>query len=406
MKRWILLLTGLFTLLYAVAATAQEMPPMRSKAVAGTWPRLTIGGRGIVTFNYDYKNKLEDEEDGEKIDFADTSLFFQIDEELYSKVHGGFIIGFKFPDKDVELEDWEPVFFSQVNAFLDAERWGVTLGRTRLHNKMITFPTIRDDDQLTYTWILNGMVNNDASELHQFGSQLIGDAYFRDSALRFSAYTGNMFVTDEAGDEVLNEFDLNAFGFDAVYDIPIGLRYEQYLRTVGLTYFTQKVDTEEEDWMHSIILGSVVNLNKNPLYHWDARAQLIYNNGADRESVESIQDRALSEYVSAAAAVRYLHQPYQIPFMQAALTVAYKDFSDVDAAKMSIIPSFVYRLGNNFDLLAQYEYEKNFDKLEDVTGIEDEHTVWVGLAFNYNVMFNDYIGERRELVNVLHDYIP
>ncbi len=408
----VILLTAAGLVLSSGSQFAQEMPPMRSKGIAESLPRLTIGGRGIVTFDYDITNEVDggDNKD-EKIDFADTSLMFQIDEELYSKVYGGFLVGFKLPDKDVDVDELEPVFFSQVNAFLDAERWGLRIGRSRLHNTMITFPTIRDDDQLAYVYVQNAHADTNISEFQQYGDELKADVYFMDSKLRFSAFIDHMLISENTGDssesiKIKNDFKLNAGGGALVYDLPLPLRYNRYLRTLGLSYFTQKIDDGKDDWINSFILGSVINLTRYPIHFWDLRLQGIYSDGDGTESVASPIEAARSTYYSAVGSLRYLYQPAQIPRMQLALTTGWKDYKDVDASRLSIIPSFVYRLGNNFDFLAQYEYEKNFDELETATGAEDSHTFWIGLAMNFDLVFNDYIGGRSEILNVLHGYIP
>lgn len=408
----VFLLTSVGLILSFGITAAQDTPPMRSKGVAETFPRFTIGGRGISTFKYDYLN--EDgggSDDDNSIDFADTSLLFMVDEELYSKLHGGFLVGFKLPDKDVDVDELEPVFFSQVNAFLDGERWGFRIGRSRLHNKLITFPTIRDDDQLEYVYIQNANADSDISEFQQYGDELKADLYFMDSKLRFSAFADHMFITEDNGDssdsiKIKNDFKLNAGGAALVYDLPPPLRYNRYLRTLGLSYFAQKIDDSDDDWINSFILGSVVNLTRYPIHFWDLRLQGIYSDGDGTESVASPREAARSSYYSAVGSLRYLHQPLQIPRMQLALTAGWKDYIDVDASRFSIIPSFVYRLGNNFDFLAQYEYEKYFDDMQAATGAQNKHTFWIGLSMNFEVVFNDYIGERTEILNVLHGYIP
>ena len=104
--------------------------------------------------------------------------------------------------------------------------------------------------------------------------------------------------------------------------------------------------------------------------------------------------------------MRYLRSPNQKPHLQAACTFGYQRFSDVEASRYSIVPSFVYRLPNHVDLLAQFEYEDYRQGLEEAIGFRDQATMWIGLAYDFEMRLNDSFGDRADVLNMEHRHIP
>ncbi|MGD8571855.1 MAG: hypothetical protein PVH98_05300, partial [Gammaproteobacteria bacterium] len=81
---------------------------------------------------------------------------------------------------------------------------------------------------------------------------------------------------------------------------------------------------------------------------------------------------------------------------------AYKDYSDFDnATQWSIAPSAMYRIGQGIDLLAQVKYTDYDSGLVDGS----DTSLYLGIAFSLEAMFNDNIGERDSILNLEHSYI-
>jgi hypothetical protein len=270
---------------------------------------------------------------------------------------------------------------------------------------MIMFPTLHDDDQLDYTYVRNAFSSSRATEHSQFGNVVRGDFFLIRERLRVSAFGANLFETDRSG-EVENTFTLNSGGVQLNYELPAGVEREKPLRRLGATLFNQKVEDESRTWMHAVIGGGVIDLNMDPVNHWDLRFQGIYNFGTDIESVNNLEDQALSSYVSLVSSVRYLRSIDRYPRIQAALTLGYQNYWDTQASRFSILPGVVYRLDNGVDLLAQFEYERYRDELEDATGFRDQATVWIGLSYAFEMKFNDYLDNRASIFDLEHRYLP
>jgi hypothetical protein len=374
--------------------------PMATPASA---PRLILAGRGISTYDV-IRIREPGEEDitSSRVDFADASLLFQFDTRRESGARGGFLLGLQFPDPDVELGT---VYFHEIGVFLDAGRWSVRIGRSALPNTMITFPTLRDDDLIDYAYVRNAFSSGRATELSQFGNVMRGDFYFEDRRLRVSACGSNLPITDRSG-VVENAFELNAGSVQVQYELPESARSETALRKIGATLFSQKVATEDQEWIHALIGGALFDINTNPIDHFDLRLQGIFNFGTDLASVDGIDDRALSSYESFVGSMRYLRSPGHSPRLQAAFTFGYQQYADVEASRYSLIPSFVYRLQNQVDLLAQYKYEAYRKGLEDAIGYRDRATIWLGLGYDFEARFNDRAGARDEVLGFGHEYLP
>ena len=61
----------------------------------------------------------------------------------------------------------------------------------------------------------------------------------------------------------------------------------------------------------------------------------------------------------------------------------------------------LYRLGQGVDLLMQLSYTDYVDGL----GGGNDAVVQIGMAFGFDAMFNDTIGERDSILNLEHGYI-
>lgn len=408
MRDRIMLVTGLmimflgFSAFLSGALCEEEhvMPPLR---MTDTAPRLILAGRGIATYDV-IRIREAGEEDitSSRVDFADASLLLELDAKSESGTRGGFLLGLQFPDPDVDLGT---VFFHEINVFLDAASWSARIGRSRLANSIVDFPTLRDDDILDYAYVRSAFSASRATQHSQFGNVVRGDVHLKDRRLRISAFGSNLAITDRAG-VVENAFELNSGGVQVYYEPLVRAGDERTLREIGAGLFSQKIETETQEWMHALLGGAVIDLNTDPIDHWELRLQGILNFGTDLVSLDAIEDRALSQYGSFVASVRYLRSAERTPRLQAAFTVGYQEYLDAEASRLTLVPSFVYRLPNRVDLLVQFEYEDYRRGLEDALGFRDQTTVWLGLAYDFEMRFNDYSGGRDDAIDKGHEYLP
>ncbi len=384
-----------------VAALAAPAPAR--DVGADVVPRITIGGRLISTLEATWlSGEGREDEDAYEVSIADSSILARFDRRLFDKSVGGAVVGLVFPDPDSDLPG--SVFYHHVFAFLWDRGYRVEIGRTKLRSFLVEFPTLRDDDLLTFTEVRNGLSNADAEEFHQFGNHLALDLFRPGQRLRATAYLAQRIETDDAGN-VEDEFNLNSGGILLQRSVPEALKFSSRVRQAGIGWDVQKVDTGGDTWKHALLAGGVVNLTMDPRDHWEAMAQVIYDTGAGKPDLATYRGRALAESVSVAAAVNYRRSTFQVLRWKAGLTGAYKDYLDGDASQWSAVPTLQYYLGDGVALLAQYQYTSRSGALARAVGYDREHTVQVGLSFDFETTFNDYIGERDSILNLEHGYV-
>jgi len=360
-------------------------------------PRITIGGRVMATVdNYDWDtNKTKEDE----INLEDSAILARFDKRVYDGGVAGAVVGFK--------EDGDAVKFQQMNAFYWNQDFGVTVGRTRLRNTIIEFPTIRDDDLEDYTHVGNGS-SNDQDFDGIYGKQASFDWFFDRKLQTLGAWVGTRrngtgFSTAPDG--------IDSYGVNYVYKQPEDYRYVKWIRHAGVSLDSQKVQLSTgEERMNAIIAGIEFNLNMQPAKNWSMGVQAISNDGAGtitsadivHTNANAASNRARAASNSLVASLRYTARPKLLTRWQTALTVAYKDYSDVSSAtQWSVTPSLVYTLGQGVDLLAQVIHTSYGSGLGDGS----DNTYQIGISFSLETMFNDSIGERSDILGLEHGYI-
>jgi hypothetical protein len=378
-------------------------------------PRITLAGTGLVSFNINGETPFRagltrDTDFGTVNDFSDSFLLIRLDRQLYDRDRAGMVIGFLFPDAENDLGD---VFYNQVNVFYNSRNFAGTLGRTRLSNFLLEFPTLREEDILEYAFVTNAFSNADNSEFSRYGNILRAQVFRLNSRLVLSGQVSNWTVTDGQGAKA-DDFDVNAFSGSLVYRLPEAIRYSAFVRRVGIGLFSQNVDLPGQNWMTAIAAATALNLTRHPLRNFELRAQAIYNSGVDDlEQVDprlgtlaTPRGRARSEYFTLVGSLRFLSRPYQLDRFQAGITGTYKRFPDQDAAQFAIVPNLFFRLGQGVDLGVQYQFEQFDDTLAELVGRKREQSVKLTFSFRFQTMFNNYFGERDDILNMEHGYIP
>ena len=358
-------------------------------------PRMTLGGRVISTFDtFDY-----DSDPGKDDDFntGDSSILMRFDKRMYKDGIAGAVVGF--------TEAEETVKFHQLHGFYWDRDFGATIGRTRLRNTIIEFPLLRDDDLLEYTHVGNASSQEEFDQI--YASQVAFD-WFVDQKLNSIGIWGATRANDTS---VTAPDGVDSFGLNYTYEQGEDLLYVKPIRHAGVSIDRQKLTTGSGDeWMTAVIAGIEFNLNEDPTSNWSMGIQAINNNGVSgittanirNGATNSVSNRARAKSNSLVASLRYTARPMLLTRWQAAITMAYKDYSDaVDASQWSVAPNYVYKLGQGVDLMAQAKYT-NFS---NGMGGGSDTAIQVGMSFSLEAIFNDNIGERTSILNLEHGYI-
>ncbi|MFV2007205.1 MAG: hypothetical protein ACC667_07150 [Longimicrobiales bacterium] len=388
---------------FAVRSAAQESSP-----------RFTIGGRGLTSLNVnrsslDAPGGATTTDDGAVSDFSDSFLLLRLDQLLYERHRAGMVIGFLFPDAKTDLGD---VFYNQVNVFYDAKTFAATLGRTRLNNFLYEFPTLREEDVLEYGFVLNALSNAENSEFSRYGNVVKAEAFALNSRLVASGQVANWTVTDSTGARV-DDFEINAFSGQLTYRLPDGIRYTEVLRQAGLSVHAQNIQVPGQRWLYSLVASGSVNLTRHPLRNLELAGQVLYNRGLGEAG--SITDRAVrlatpmgrarARSTAVMASLRFLRRPYQLERLQASVTGGYKSYEGIDASQFVVVPNLFFRLGQGVDLGIQYQFESFRGDLAEIRGRSNAHSIKLTLAFSFQARFNDYFGDRDDILNMEHGYI-
>ncbi|MFQ5705333.1 MAG: hypothetical protein ACE5HT_15105 [Gemmatimonadales bacterium] len=399
----------------ALVAGVCSLGVVRAAIAQESMPRITFAGTGLVSFNMNGDNNIENGnvknlDLGTVNDFSDSFILLRLDRQLYKKDRAGFMVGFLFPDARNDLGQ---VFYNQVNVFYNSRRFGGLLGRSRLRNFVVEFPTLREEDLLDYGFVANPFINSENSELTRYGNVFRGDAFLLSNRLTLSGQVLNWSVTDETG-KLADNFDVNGVSGSLIYRLPDALRYSGTVREAGIAVFGQNINAAGQNWMSTVSAGIAVNLTKDPLRNVEFRGQVIYNLGVDDLATSDTllgtlaapRGRARSQYLALAGSLRLLSRPAQLDRFQAALTVAYKDFSDDNASQFAVIPNVFFRVGEGVDLGVQYQFEQFSGDLARLRALRRQQSVKLTLAFRFQAMFNNYFGDRDDILNIEHGYIP
>lgn len=387
-------LTAVAAALYATGATALEVDPLVP-------PEINLGGRVLATVNGTHTKTTTGRNSDSELDIADSSLLFGFSKYLFDDAHYGFgVIGITVPEDGSDVD--ESLFLHEANVGVGGRSYEVKLGRSRLRNTLINFPLVRDDDLLAFTHVGNASAAAD-SELYQLFGNVAQAQWWPTKTIGLSAAATARTETDTAG-KVTTRGDFNGFNVGVAYSLPESLKFDRGLRYAGIALDRQDVDVPN-DRMNAVIAGVIYNLNSNPEADWVLEAQAIANGGvAGVASLATDLDRNRAKSRSLVTSVRFNHRPYLQTRYQAALTLAWKDYSDFAGAKsFAVAPSFVYRLGSRVDWVVQYIYTNHDGALASASGVDSEQRLYTGLAFGFDHTFNESVARRDSILSIEHD---
>ena len=406
------------------------MRTLRTLALVGAWimaasgsvmalevdpevlPEINIGGRGVVTANYRDRDLASGGNDnGGELDVEDSSLLLGFSKFLFNDVDYGFAtIGIKAADDDTDLKD--DIFLHELHVGIGARVSELLLGRSRLTNTLIQFPTVRDDDLLDFTHVANASSNASAEEDTIYGTLLKGSFYLPRHRLALSAALTARTETDAtnlANVGRVSRGNPNGISLSIAYDVPETIKFDRGLRFAGLTWDAQRTEQLSgvgKDMVHSLIGALSYNLGDDPEKSWMVDVQGIYTAGGSVPSLARNIFRARADSYALVGSVRYVHRPFLQTRWQAALTAAYKDFTDFDDAQsIALIPSFTWRAGSGVDLVAQYRFIDNGRVLALGVNRDSEHLLLFGARFGFDFTLNETVGQRGSILNLEHDML-
>lgn len=369
-------------------------------------PEINLGGRVIATAAYVRATDDAGGRDSMSVnDIADSSLLFGFAKYLFDSTAYGFgNFGVKLPEDGTDLKD--DIYVHEASVGIGGKTYEVKLGRSRLGNTLLAFPTLRDDDLLDFTHVPNGSSSAEAEEYQIFGNVVEGRWWLTRTVGLDAGVTART-RTDAAGERISGE-KLNGARVGLAYELPESIKFARGLRYAGIRLDAQRVNDQgpglPSDRMNSWIAAAALNLSDNPQATWNLDVQAIVNGGTGLTSIADHVERARAKSRTLVAALRYGERPALQTRWQAALTLGVKDYSDIDQARAyAVAPSYGYRLGSGVELLAQYRYTKNDAALAAATGVETEQRVELGLMFAFTHTFNESVGERQSILNLEHN---
>ncbi len=378
-----------------------------SMAGAQVTPEFSVATRGVFSASYEDRGAADH---SAVSDFSDTALLLGLQQKLYSSWRSRFVVGMQFPDADSELGQ---IFYHQVFVQVEDLRNVLKFGRSRLRGSLVEFPTLRDDDALAFTEVLNPFATGRNTEDSQFGNVL---EYSRILAQRVwvtahgEHYAESAFV-DPATQE---EFRLNSIGGSVEYRVPeTQLWNRNVVQRLGLSVNTLFLDQEHlgpgrEESVTSAIAGFVLNLHPDPVNLVDLRLQSVYNTGLGgmktlTEAVDLARARSTSVFLS----LRYLKRTLERPAYQVAVAGGFKNYPDlsVDSSQWQVLGNVAWRIGEGFDLVGQALYEERKGDVAKLLG-DQEFQLQVGFVYGFQRVFNSQFSDRESLLNLEHGYIP
>ncbi len=369
-------------------------------------PEIQLGARGVMSFNV---NETSGETTSAVNDFSDSGILTGFRQKLYNNFRGQLVIGFQFPDANSNLGQ---VFFHQVFVLVENKSDILKMGRSRVRSSLIEFPTLRDDDAIFLTDVLNPFSAGDDTEDNQYGNVLelthiFGQRYWL-------TVHGERYRETPIPPAEETNFDLNGIGFSFQYIVPRTQTWNrEILKQIGVS-FNNFLTDRPGDYnafdraLKNVVFSTILNIRPDPVHFWDLRHQTIYNSGfSEVATVADYASMTRARNVATFTSLRYLYRKLERPAAQVALSFGYKTFPDLEnpTSQYQVLANAFYRLGENFDAGVQVQYIAYNGDLQGLFG-KNETRFQVGLVYSIDQVWNDQFDDRNSLLNLEHGYIP
>jgi len=377
-----------------------------SELFAQVSPEILMGTRGVMSLNLD---KVANEKSSAVSDFSDSSFLIGFRQKLYNQFRGKFVIGFQFPDADSDLGQ---IYFHQVFLQIGDKSNMLKIGRSRVKSALIEFPTLRDDDALYYTDVLNPFSSGENTEESQFGNVLeLTHIFGQKFWLRIH---GEHFTeTPDPPETSETDFSLNSLGLSFEYIVPETQRWNrQVLNQIGISFNNFITDREGYTSLYdralkNVIFSAVLNVHPDPVHFWDVKHQTLYNSGFEEiTEIGSYPEMARAKSLSAFTSVRYLYRKLERPTAQISASFGFKTFPDlIDSTnQLAVIANAFYRLGENFDVGVQFRQEWFKGDLKNIFG-KSNSQIQFSIIYSVDQSWNNQFDDRDSLLNLEHGYI-
>ena len=384
---------------------AQQVPIPEQPSVA---PQIEITGTGVGTLDLGHlRNDLPESGQGSEsqINISDSALVVGAAQRLYKGGIGSFALGGLALDQ-TNTGRGTQIFLHQAYVDYQTQSLEAYLGRTDTPTaQIVTFPTLRGDDLITFTNLLDPFSDGQNVEEHRYSN--VGAVTFNQGLHTFENFHVQHLI-NSASANAPGDTGLNSYGASVQYLGLPGLEAVEKVISYGGGYEHRSVARADGGRSDAVYAGGVINLKPSLVNLIDLRVLDNYTFGNDLRGFRNTSDTFRANSNAITAAIRYLHSPFGKPASQISLTVGYKSYDRVgSASSVGVALTGVKRLGDGFDAVAQYVYQHRGDALAVAYGgAHEENSVQVGFIFNFDTLFNRSVGPRRSLLNLQHQYIP
>ena len=372
-------------------------------------PRWSFFGRGLLAVTVADEGGAPLAPDWTLVNHADTAVNMRVDQLLFGRTVGAFAVGARLTDRDSPLGD---VYLFQAAAHLEGRNWTATFGRSRRPTRTVEFPTLRDEDLLTFTAPLNPYSLGGLEEDALFGD-FLAVTWRRDMRWHVTGSIESPRNTLAGGDPAdPGDFAPRGGGLRLHFEeLPAYARLNRWKHAgVSVRAFEAGdrlgVGSYAPDLVWQGTAALALNLRADPIHLWDLRVVGLVQDGREVVRPGGVTDDWQASYWSVAAGLRYLHAPYQLDRLQLGLSAGYRRYAEGDVWEARVIPSAVYRLGVNVDLAAQYKYSRRQADLAAAGMPETGHVFEVAFVYGFDVRVNDSFVLPRHILNVEHEYVP
>jgi len=365
-------------------------------------------GSGIATLDIGRKNGFGAGGfgSGSQLNISDSALLLGFSERLYRGGVGSFSLGALTLDEANSGRSGLGMFLNQ--AFLDYQTatFETYLGRTDNPSaQLVQFPTLRGDDLVDFTYLLNPFSDGKNLEEHRYGN--IAAAVLNKNLRQF-ANVHVQHLIDSSGSQGDDSTSLNSFGASYQYlALPTREPLDRFV-SYGAGFEHRAVPTRFGGASEALYAGGVVNVLPSLTHRVDLRLLVTTTFGNDLKGFDTLGDTYRADSTAIAASLRRLNSPFGLPGSALSLTAGYKTFHRVsDANEFGLALTGAKRLGDGFDAIAQIGYTHRSDALAAVAGGRNDNLVFqVGMSFNFGSVSNQSVGPRRTPLNTRFKQIP
>lgn len=375
---------------FSLVFTASFFLPGVASALAldeGNAPGILVGGHFIGTSHY--ITQPDGDREVAAININNSSILLGFDKKLFQSGFGESTFGVR--------QTHDGLQFHQLNGAVEGEHLRASIGLMNLRNHVIDFPTLRNDDLLTYTHMLNGEEDHHSTDIPEPFNEM--DQLYGKTVTLGWQFDNKQQSLEVWSSERQGHGDYNTIGAGYFYHANATTQAPMVKRA-GILVDRQQV-ADHDAWLTAYIAGIDLNLRSNPDSNWSAALQAISSEGSIKtESFESYIEMAKHSAYSIVASLGYNSHPIRVARWQTAMTFAAKQYHEVpNAWQWSIVPTATLFLGRGVALNGQLSYTDNDSALNQ--GVS-EVKIEFGMSFNMDNKLNNQATHRHSMLTGEH----